>query len=303
MNAAAMRRWMRYHGLFRPLARLPQPLAYRGAALIGDLDYRSVILRSVIADGLRRALPEETADPAVLNAWVRGYCRMMARETLDVFTMPRVHRGDNPGLVSLRPESLEVLAAAREERRGVIIVMAHFSRLNLLLLALGLAGQRLGMLTIPVDQRNPDLDAVERAYLQRKVANLHARIRGPWVTLADNLRHLYGALERGETMVILMDAFIPGDTSRISLPFLGGQLQVAQGVERLARRTGATLIYGVVHERGWRAEAELRALPRTPEEALLAAVAELERDVGATPWQWWHWNILDYIWTPGGDGP
>jgi len=301
VTASVLRRWLRYRVLFRALGALPLPLGYRAAGWIGERGGGDPALRAMLERSLRRVFPAETADSAVLDAWLRGYCRMMARETLDVYTMPRVTRRSR--LVELHPRALAVLHEARDPGRGVIIVMAHFGRLNLLLLALGLAGERLGMLTIAVDERNLDLDAVERAYLQRKVNNLHARIGGPWLTLGDNLRGLYEALQRGETMVILMDAFVPGDATREVLPFLGGRLLMARGIERLARRTGAGLVYGVVHERGWRAEAELRPLPAEPAAALCAAVGELERDVGATPWQWWHWNILDYIWTPEGDAP
>lgn len=290
-------RWWRYHMLFRPLGQLPLPLAYRGAAWVGGRDARNLPLREAIGRGMCQIFPVQTADPHVLNAWVDGYFQMFARETLDVFTMPRISPASR--LVWLHPEALPVLDAAQQGGRGVIIVMAHFGRLNLLLLALALAGRRLGMLTIPVDERNPDLDAVERAYLQRKVGNLHARIGGPWITLEDNLRRLYDALKGGETLVILLDAFTPSDTTREPSAFLGGQLQIPRGIQRLAQRTGAAMLYGVVHERGWRAEAELRALPGEPCEALTAAVDELALDVATTPWQWWHWNILDYIWTAG----
>jgi len=299
--APTWQRWLRYQTLFRPLGVLPLPLAYRGAGWIGRWDGRDPALRTLIGNGLRRVFPVQTREPATLDTWVDGYFRMMARETLDVYTMPRVHRDSH--LVDLHPQALAVLHEARRDGRGVIIAMGHYSRLNLLLLALALAGQRLGMLTIAVDQRNPDLNAVERGHLQRKVGNLHARIQGPWITLEDNLRHLYQALGRGETMIILFDAFVPGDTAREPLPFLGGRLWLARGVERLAQRTNAALLYGVVHERGWRTQAELRALPGAPGAALDAAVAELARDVGNAPWLWWQWNILDYFWTPGGETP
>ncbi len=296
MNPLAKR--LRYHGLFRPLAALPPPLAYRVAGLIGHLDCRrNAAARAAIDQGLARAFPE--LPESVRGSWVREYFAMLARETLDTFTMPARTPTNSDGLLRLRPGSLEVLRAARGDGRGVIIAMAHYGRPNMLALALGLAGERLGMLTMAIDERNRDLDPVDRAYLERKIHTLLGFIQGSWFSLGDDLRQLYGALERGETLVLLMDAHTPERPQRRwTVPFLAGELSVPSGIARLAEYTGAGIVYGVAHQSGWGVEAELRRLPDQPEAALRAAVAELERDVRGAPWLWWQWNILELIWTP-----
>lgn len=302
MDWALRCKWLRYHALFKPLGRLPPPLAYRGAARIGHYDRNHQRdAYNAIAAGLCKAFPTQTADRGVLDGWLKHYFAMMARETLDVFCMAQVDRDHDPGIVRLAPGTLEALREAKRGGRGVIIAMAHYSRINMLLYGLALAGETLGMLTIAIDERNRDLDPVTRAYLHHKVGTLYRCIGGAWLTLADDLRGLYKVLSAGETMVILFDAFNPERAqSTLQAPFLGGMLTVTRGIERLAAKTGAAIVYGVAHERGWRIEAELRPLPAEPEAALRAAVVELERDVRAAPWSWWQWNILDAIWTAPG---
>ncbi|MBU0593622.1 MAG: hypothetical protein KKH74_07795 [Gammaproteobacteria bacterium] len=307
MNASEWRKGARLFGLFRPASRLPMPLAYRVAEMVGFLDYHiRADLRQVIGSGLAAAVTE-AKDPAQREDWVRHYCKMMSREVMDAFFMSRLNQDNSTSLVSIPPDSLALMRSLREEERGIIVVMAHYGRLNLLLLALAMAGYDLGMLTIAVDERNPDLSPVDRAYLGGKVAALQKQIRGRWVSLGDNLRGLYQGLKSGEIIIILMDAYHTGqDDNRIELPFLGGHLNVSEGIVRLAEKTGARMIYGAVRDplpsetgkASWQAVATLRPLPEEPAEALKQSVAWLEQDVQEMPWLWWHWNILDYIWKP-----
>lgn len=289
-------RLLRYYGLLRPLAALPLPLAYRAAGLIGRCDaYCNAPARAAVRKGLVQAFPRRPATE--LDDWTRRYFQMLAREQLDTFTMPVRTPANSERLLRLRAGSLELLREARG--RGVIIAMAHYGRINLLLLALALAGERLGMLTMTIDERNRELNPVDRAYLYRKNRTLLAFIRGSWITLGDDLRALYRALGRGETLVLLFDAHTPERRQqRRTVPFLDGELRIPAGIARLARYTGAKVVYGVAHQHGWRVEAELRPLPDDPDAALRAAVTELERDVYHAPWLWWHWNILELIWTP-----
>lgn len=307
MNFSEWCKGARLFGLFRPVSRLPMPLAYQIAEYVGSFDYRRrADLRQVIGSGLAAALPE-ARDPAQREEWARRYCHMMSREIMDAFFMSRLNQANSTRLVTMPADSLARMRTLREDGRGTIVVMAHYGRLNLLLLALAMAGYDLGMLTIAVDERNPELSPVDRAYLGNKVAALQKQIRGRWVSLGDNLRGLYQGLKSGEIIVILMDAYHAGqDDNRIDLPFLGGHLNVSQGIVRLAEKTGARMIYGAVRDplpsetekASWQAVATLRPLPDNPEEALKQSVAWLEQDVLDMPWLWWHWNILDYIWKP-----
>ena len=302
MDRRLLSRWLRYYALFRPLALLPAPSAYRAAAAIGRREgLHSLAMRQTVAAGMRQLFP--AADEKEMERWLDNHFAMLARETLDVFVMPRLTPANSRPLLRLAPGALTLLQDAKADGRGLIIAMSHYGRVNMLLLALGLAGQRLGMLTMVTDRRNPHLDPVERRYLQRKIHTLLGFIKGRWVTLGEDMRVLYRALEQGETMVLLLDSFTPERSQKkLAAPFFGGHLSVTRGIARLAERTGARVVYGVAQEHCWQVEAVLRPLPEQPEAALVMAVQELERDVRATPWQWWHWNILGAVWSPAQAG-
>lgn len=291
------------------LSRLPRNWAYAAATLLGDLDGRlSRGLRTALGSGFLRVYPELRTDRATLARWTRWHARMCAREVLDAFVMPGLGARGLERMVRL--EGVDTLAQAVAEGRGVILVMAHYSRLNMLLAALGARGVRMSMLTMRIDESNPELLPAERRYLSRKVRGLLQYIGGEWISLGDSLRPIYQGLARGDVWIILMDAHEPGVVPGSSLaaserrqyPFLGGTLSLARGIERIAARTGASLVYAGIREVSATALAgRLVRLPGMPEEALAAAVRELESDVRSAPWQWWHWNVLDFLWTPFGE--
>lgn len=283
-NKALRLRW-----LFPVLARLPMPLAYRLAGAVGRLDARrQPELAASLCAAVDRVLPGQ------VRGGVEDYFAMLAMETLDACFLPRMTAANVRDWVRL--EGVEHLEAAQGEGRGVILVMAHYGRLILTMVAIALSGHPLGMLTMAVDESNPGLDPDERRFLARKVGNVRRLLGGRWVSLGGPLRDLYRGLEAGEAITILLDAYMPSFGTRIGVPFMGGSLLVPQGVERLARKTGARMVYGVAVTEGHRVRASLRPLPDGAEAGLRAAVAELERDVRAHPWHWWQWNILDLVW-------
>jgi KDO2-lipid IV(A) lauroyltransferase len=289
-------RWFRYFVVFRGLSWLPERAAYRLANCVGDFDRRRQSGHAeAVAAGLRLAFP--TQSDALIADLVQANFRMLAREVLDVFYLSRRSASDL-GKVFF-PSGFEVLERAGQERRGTIIAMAHYGRPIMLSTALGLAGFRVGMLSQAVDERNPDLDAVEQSYLQFKMRHTVAQAGGPWITTRDNLRSLYEALAQGEILIIMLDVAEPDPAKCFEAPFLGGTLAVPNGILRIAQKTGARLVYGVARDRDRAVAAELRPLPEAPDAALTAAIRHLEGDVLAAPWQWWQWYHLKHVWRPG----
>ncbi|HHB12157.1 MAG TPA: hypothetical protein ENK62_03040 [Chromatiales bacterium] len=285
----------RYRVVFPALAGLPMPLGYGFAGWVGGRDRRC-------SDPLARAMGHGLARAGVadVEAALSRFFAMRAREVLDAWWIRKLTTIQGTRLMRLRGESL--LEQQRAAGRGVILVMAHYGRLNLLLLALALKGHRLGMLTMDPDDPDLPMDPTERDFLRAKVTGLHRRIGGPWVTINDDLRRLYRALEAGETVVMLLDAYSPRFRLALDYPFLDGTLHVAPGILRVARRTGAALVYGRVKERDWRVDVELRPLPDEPEAGMAQAVAELEHDVRERPWEWWQWPLTGRLWTPATPG-
>ncbi len=276
------------------------PMAYGLAAGVGRLDYwRCPAARRAIARGMGQAFPDLLDHPDRQALWLQRHFALLAREVLDVYTMGRLTKGSPQYLMRLDPDALALLRREKAAGRGVVIAMAHFGRVNLLLLALSLAGESLGMLTMPFEDPALDLDDAERRHLRRKVYTLLEFIQGPLITTNDNLRHLHRALEARQTLVMLFDIPFYPDHRLHRSPFLGGTLGVPNGIERLVVRTGAQLLYGRAVERGWQVDVSLEPLP-TPG-GLAAAVALLERDVKRWPWQWWQWGVFPALWTASGE--
>lgn len=276
------------------LAHLPASLAYPAAARLGiwSRAERKGALEAV-CNGLARA-GLEMRDTVSGQDVAEAYLGMLARETLDVFRMSTWAGAELEAMIEV--DGVELLEQARARGQGVILLLAHYGRLLLLMLALAHRGHPMGMVTMRIDRDNPDLDLALRKYFERKIQSVLTHIGGPWLMVGDSMRPLYDGLRRGGVWVVLMDAYIPGTPNMGEFPFLGGTLCIPRGVQRIAERCGARLVYGVTREDRKPIRAELRDLGADPAQALARAVAELEHDVRAAPSQWWQWNILEYIW-------
>jgi lauroyl/myristoyl acyltransferase len=280
------------------LARLPSRLAYPLAARLGAWGREGQANAALaVSNGLLHMWPELAGRPERLAEIKAGWLAMMAREMLDVYRMGRKGHAEVDTLVQI--QDLGPLFDARATGKGVILVMAHYSRLIMLLSALGSAGVRMSMLTMPVDDRNPELDPVMRRYLQLKVRRLRQRIGGAWLSVGDNLRPMYTGLKAGEVWIVLIDAYMSHQhEQRGAYPFLGGTLSLSEGIIRIARTTRSELVYASVQEDGHRLNGRLQWLQASDAvTAFSAALTELERDVQVRPDQWWQWNILEHIWT------
>lgn len=241
--------------------------------------------------GLASGFPDASGEQ--LDQWTRAHFGMLARETLDVYTLPNLTRQ-----MAFPWGELDATELLNDRSgRGKIIVMAHMGRPILLSTALGLAGMKIGMLSQAVDDRNPNLDAPTRAFLQQKMSQVVRLSGGRWVTTVDNLRVIYDALQQGESIIIMMDLVEPDVGRRISFSFLRGQLHLPPGIVRIARHVGALLYYGRAVDCGLDARCSVVPLPQDPFLALTTATQLLEADVTHAPWQWWQWNNFPLMWS------
>lgn len=294
MSTAQERRDFRLRFVYPLLARLPLGLAYGCADALGRRDARhNRDLRVALGNGFDQALPDLTTEAR--EQLVLEQAVMLSREVMDAWLLPRLDARALARRVMI--DGLDALADAQAEGKGVLLIMAHYSRLILLLAALGARGFVMGMLTMRIDEANPELLPSERRYLSRKVAALRALIGGGWVSLGDPMRPLYEGLRRGEIWIVLLDAYNPAFGRQTEYPFLGGLLTLPAGIDRIMAKTGARAVFASARERGLQClNGRLVRLPDDPDRVIPAAVAELEADVRAAPAQWWQWNILDYLW-------
>lgn len=273
--------------------RLPRGLSYAMAARLGRRFFWQHERDWVHAYRMGLAMGFPAASGDELDQWTRAHFAMLARETLDVYALPKLSRETDFPWGTL--DAAELLND--HSVQGKIIVMAHMGRPILLSTALGLAGLNIGMLSQVVDERNPNLDEPTRAFLQHKMNHVVRLSGGRWITTADNLRMIYEALHQGESIIIMLDLVESDARRRVSFPFLGGNLHLPPGILRIAQRVGARLYYGRALDDGIGASCSVVALPQEPAVAMRTATQLLEEDVMHAPWQWWQWNNFQLMWS------
>ena len=290
--------------IYPALSFFPLGLAYRLCLLFSPMDRA---FQKEYMDqwkmGLKRcAQAGEGLKIENLDACVRRHLEMLSREALDSVLVPRLAPKQMKKLASV--SGTEHIFDALQEKKGLIIVTAHYSRLNMTAYALGHMGIKNGILSQSVDKDNPYLDWIDRIYLKRKLKKYYRVTGGPGLTLKDSPRHIYRALERGKIMVILMDAY-PETLKRFyNVPFLGGMLKLPPGIARISKRTGAPLVFASVRPRaGWRVQVNIEQIPAIGEEGLELAASKLEKEIKKDPCQWWQWPYMNAMWKEGPGSP
>lgn len=287
-------KWIRLFIIYPALSLLPPQIAYR----LAELAYRyDPVLRRptriAVANGMRQALPEG-GNPEQIEILLNEYQNMMGRELLDICYLPRLTKHSIDRWVEVF--GVEQLTRPRPDGRGRVLAMAHFSRPSLLFAALSIKGAKLNILTQAIDRSNPSLDIVDRLYLRFKVWANRCHLLGEHITASENPRRLYDLLKEGETVVVLFDIKVEAEEPHVIAPFLGHELAVPQGIDRLVQKTGAALYYGAIHDTGWRANIAVTELdPQKYDRPLHCVIAQLEAEVQKNPAHWWQWNIFEYL--------
>jgi lauroyl/myristoyl acyltransferase len=99
-------------------------------------------------------------------------------------------------------------------------------------------------------------------------------------------------------MLIALDGNETSSRTRYEFPFCGGTLSLPEGIVRVAKRTGAKLVYAAAVDHGDTVEIKLSPLPDDPLAALGEAVRHLEENLLANPAQWWQWAGVGALWSP-----
>jgi len=283
--------------LFYPLAaRFPQRWAYKWATLQGMADHW-------FDGGLYRAAQSHLQQALLCHdleagSIARAMQRMQAREIMDVYRLPRLTAQNIGELITL--EGIDHYQSALATGRPIMLYSAHFGRLIMPAIALGLMGYPTSALTQPVDNNAP-LPAVERRYLQEKIRRMQTIMRGEFVSTAQSLRRLYALLEARQTLIVLIDVPpVPGQAF-YETPLLGGIAKFPRGIVKLAWQTGAVLVPYFTREENRRLIGEF--LPplhlgaqETPESLLAKIVAPLASQITRRPDQWWMWPWLRAFW-------
>ncbi|KRA12994.1 hypothetical protein ASD75_07155 [Acidovorax sp. Root568] len=279
---------------FPALSRMPTTVPWYLAAAVGrEPSAARRLTEQFLVRRFEQVFPSATAIER--RQWARTHLSMLAREMMDASALHRLGRSGGPEIDVQGWEHVDTLI---RRKQGFILVLNHYDRLLTSALALALRGLSLNTLTMPV-LGNPGLTAVQRDFLVRKVKSFSEIARGEWRTTDQGMRPVYASLKAGQAWGILADAWAPEFTRLRSHPFLGGQLHLPTGIERMAESAGVPMLHAVTYSDGaTRLRVEVETLPDNARLAIDSVIRRLERDVRSRPWAWWHWGQWEQMWTP-----
>lgn len=283
--------WRMQYG-YPGLARLPGTLPWKLAPRLGrDPREARRSTEDFLLMRFEQMFPQST--PAQRMQWARAHMDMLALEMIDGTALPRLGGANGP---SIELEGWEHVQRLVDRKKGFIIVLTHFDRLMTSLVAFARKGLKMNALTMPVLD-NPDLDPVHRRFLTRKVNNLVGVMQGQYRSTSESLRPVHEGLAAGEVWIILADVWQPTFGRLRKHPFLGGEISLPTGIERLAKSTGVPLVHAISYTQAVdHLRVDVDPLPEDPKAAVDAVIQRLERDVRERPWAWWQWGVLDNMW-------
>ena len=293
--------WWRYRVFYPLLVWLPAGIAYRLATAAGR---RSATREPAALAAAEAALGEvfPALTPAQRRARLLALSGLRARETLDVYRLRRLRPDNLERLVTLK--GLAHLQRAMAEGRPVILYSAHFGRLIMPAMALGIKGIQTSCLTADIDDaREP---APRRRFLAFKLREMQRLMGGDMIQRSAPLRRLYRVLHDKGVLIVILDAPPAASDVVERFPFLGGTARLSVGTLRLARRTDALLLPYFAFEKGIGVEG--RILPPIDltglddATALARLFAPIEESIRARPDHWWLWQILNVIRPPRAAG-
>jgi KDO2-lipid IV(A) lauroyltransferase len=202
---------------------------------LGGLAYRLGWRRRVVCDQLGHSFPDR--DEAWIEETAKACFRHVGREWLSVPYFSK-HGLDEVRDRIVKFDGRDVLAAAYDEGRGVVIVSGHFGNWEL-------AGSALAAFGYPVDAvmqglTNPQVDRFVQALRRRNGMGLIDRA-GAWDRLTGSL-----AARRLVAFVADQDAREKG----VFVPFFGKPASTNRAPALLALRNGAPFLVGGAHRVG-----------------------------------------------------
>lgn len=283
--------WRLQYG-YPALAKLPGTLPWRLAPWLGR---DPAVVRSATVDYLVARFGEvfPGIDEGQRRQWASTHMEMLALELMDSAAVPRIGTVTGPSIELTGWEHAQALV---DGGKGFIVVLTHFDRLLTAPIALARMGLTMNALTMPVLD-NPELSPVHRQFLMRKIEDFTQVIRGQYRSSSDSLRPVYESLRAGQVWIILADVWSPEFSRLRKHPFLGGEIRLPTGIERLAQSAGVPLLHAMTYSQGVdRLSVVVEPLPERPQSAIDAVIQRLHHDVRERPWAWWQWGVWDHLW-------
>ncbi len=283
---------------FRVLGRLPLPLLYGIAEIVGWAGYTlTPAARRNVWDNLRHVMPD--APKSRLRQTAKAVFRSVGYYYADLAQLPRmdVNQFLRERLIYTGIE--EHIRPNIEKGRGVVMLSAHIGSAEM-------AGQGLIPLNIPCFAVT---EPVKPARLSRMLNSIRSTHGVEFMPVGvRSAKRIMRILRDGGTVALMGDRDISGP--KMLLPFFGEETWMPTGPVEVALRTGAAIVPSFAARRGRYvidADAEppieiertddLQADVRT---AMLEYISRLEARLRAEPEQW---LVLERIWDAEGREP
>jgi KDO2-lipid IV(A) lauroyltransferase len=248
-------------GLVGAIGLLPRSIARGTGAAIGWVCWKGLGgLRRTGLRNLKLAFPEKTEEERreilhklyIRLGWqMAEFCKMRG------YTLESASK-------FVRYEGLENYLQAREKGRGVLVLTGHLGAWELSSFYHSLRGYPMSLVIRRLD--NPRVDAFVNG-----IRCLH----GNRVVHKDDFaRGLLSAMQRGETVGILMDTNMTPPQG-VFVPFFGVEACTASGLARVALKTGAAVLPGFLL---WE-ESERRYVLHFGEELNLVRTEDAQADI------------------------
>lgn len=288
------RSW-RYDQAFPLYARLPWQAAYRLAAWQSGYFYaKRGREREAIRTQMQAVFPD--ASPGMVDGWVRDYFCMVEQEALDTWFLDQPSMTDIAGL-----SGFAAIAEARAAGQKVLLTGGHFGRFWLAGSAMHRAGHTVGTITRDGGTDNVHgLHPAEHRYRLFKLQRLQAALGGPFLVEGDDLRPLYRELNQHLVTLIFDVPYLEIPPGCVTVPFLGGKIQVPAGIYRIAKKTKSIVAPFYMRDcGGGKVVAEFSGLldpyNYNDEDFMSLLAMQLETQIRMRPGQWWLWEALPLL--------
>lgn len=213
------------YGLFRGIGvaarALPPPFAYRLAAHLADVCYPLLPSTAGLRDNLAHVLGTSPEDPAADHAARRAF-RLLWQNYVDLFQAPR--RSPSRWFPSIRIEGWEHLEDTWRIGKGVIVVSAHYGRMEWGMQFLGASG--LPALVVA--------EAVHPPAMFRYLCRLRGAHGLRLIPANGALREIFRTLQGGGIVALALDRDTTG--SGRMYPFFGQAAWLPDGYAELSVR-------------------------------------------------------------------
>jgi len=292
-----LKKMIRYRLVYNSLSLMPYHLAYKIVSNLNNLVFDEMADdRCAYEQQLRDYLDSFGLNIGELNSYMSMQATLRSRNELDA-VWPYLRQRRSMELANCQCLSTNYVRELQQIGSGVIIVMSHYGRpvrASQYLASLGISH---GLLTQTFDSNLIELDREEMTFRMLGMNNLLSVVKGSWFTLQTSMTSLYKALKAGQWVIVMCDLFESNERSQSQVPFLGGSFSAPSGIPRLAKKTGAKLIYAVGKEDfNGTVHVDFKPLSGDPDQGLQEAFSHLEQDINEHPWQWHHWSVMSEAW-------